>query len=81
MTTIRPARTALPERTILIAFLLFVLVGGGASVTIRITSDFLVRAGLVFAGVLVDALLPSKEKPAAVDECKDRSGQVLPRCA
>lgn len=65
MTAISPARTALPERTILIAFLLFVLVG----------------AGLVLAGVLVSALLPSKEKAAAVDACKDHPGQVLPRCA
>ncbi len=30
-------RTALPERSVLIAFFLFILVGGGASVAIRIT--------------------------------------------
>lgn len=47
----------------------------------EITSNFLIGSGLVLAGVLVGALLPSKEKPAAVEECKDRSGQVLPRCA
>jgi drug/metabolite transporter (DMT)-like permease len=46
-----------------------------------ITANFLVGAGLVLAGVLVGALLPSKAKPAAIEECKDRSGQVLPRCA
>jgi len=46
----------------------------------EITSNFLIGAALVLAGVLVGALLPSKTKPAAVAECKDRSGQVLPRC-
>ncbi|HSR30354.1 MAG TPA: EamA family transporter, partial [Anaerolineae bacterium] len=46
----------------------------------EITSNFLVGAGLVLAGVLVGALLPSKTKAAAVEECKSRSGQVLPRC-
>ena len=46
----------------------------------EITSSFLVGGGLVLAGVLVGALLPSKTKPAAVEECKSRSGQVLPRC-
>jgi drug/metabolite transporter (DMT)-like permease len=45
-----------------------------------ITPNFLIGAGLVLAGVLVGALLPSKAKPAPVEECKDRSGQVLPRC-
>lgn len=44
------------------------------------SSDVLVGAGLVLAGVLVGALLPSRTKPAAVEECKDRSGHVLPRC-
>jgi drug/metabolite transporter (DMT)-like permease len=47
----------------------------------EITWNFVAGAGLVLAGVLVGALLPSKAKPAAVEECKDRSGQVLPRCA
>ena len=47
----------------------------------EITVNFLIGAGLVLAGVLVGALLPSRTKPAAVEECKDRSGQVLPRCA
>ena len=47
----------------------------------EITLNFLIGAGLVLAGVLVGALLPSKTKPAPVEECKDRSGQVLPRCA
>jgi drug/metabolite transporter (DMT)-like permease len=46
-----------------------------------ITSNFLIGAALVLAGVLVGALLPSKTKPEPVEECKDRSGQVLPRCA
>jgi len=47
----------------------------------QITWNFLVGAAFVLAGVIVGALLPSKAKPAAVEECKDRSGQVLPRCA
>jgi drug/metabolite transporter (DMT)-like permease len=45
-----------------------------------ITPNFLVGAVLVLAGVLVGALLPSKAKPVAIEECKSRSGQVLPRC-
>jgi drug/metabolite transporter (DMT)-like permease len=46
----------------------------------EITTNFLIGAGLVLAGVLVGALLPSRTKPVVVEECKDRSGQVLPRC-
>jgi drug/metabolite transporter (DMT)-like permease len=46
----------------------------------QITAAFLVGAVLVIAGVLVGALLPSKDKTEGVEECKDRSGQVLPRC-
>ncbi len=46
----------------------------------EITLNFLIGAGLVLAGVLVGALLPSRTKPVTVEECKDRSGQVLPRC-
>jgi drug/metabolite transporter (DMT)-like permease len=46
----------------------------------EITLNFLIGAGLVLVGVLVGALLPSKQKPEAVEECKQRSGQVLPRC-
>lgn len=46
----------------------------------EITSNFLVGAGLVLAGVLVGALLPARTKPTLVEECKSRSGQVLPRC-
>ena len=45
-----------------------------------ITVNFLIGAALVLVGVVVGALLPSKTKPEAVEECKDRSGQVLPRC-
>jgi drug/metabolite transporter (DMT)-like permease len=53
-----------------------------ASTLVReeITSYFLVGAGLVLAGVVVGALLPSKTRAEAIEECKDRSGQVLPRC-
>jgi drug/metabolite transporter (DMT)-like permease len=46
----------------------------------EISGNFLVGALLVLAGVLIGALLPSKTKPVEVEECKDRSGQVLPRC-
>lgn len=46
-----------------------------------ITLNFLLGAVFVLAGVIVGALLPSKTKSAELDECKDRSGQVLPRCA
>jgi drug/metabolite transporter (DMT)-like permease len=46
-----------------------------------ITLNFLLGSVFVLAGVFVGALLPSKAKSAEIDECKDRSGQVLPRCA
>ncbi len=46
-----------------------------------ISPNFLFGAGLVLAGVFVGALLPSRSKPEEVEECKNRSGQVLPRCA
>ena len=46
----------------------------------KITPNFLLGAALVLAGVLIGALLPSKQKPEEIEECKDRSGQVLPRC-
>ena len=46
----------------------------------EITSNFLVGAGMVLIGVFVGALLPSMTKSAIVEECKDSSGQVLPRC-
>jgi drug/metabolite transporter (DMT)-like permease len=46
-----------------------------------ITINFLIGAALVLLGVLVGALLPSKTKPALIEETKDCSGQVLPRCA
>jgi drug/metabolite transporter (DMT)-like permease len=48
--------------------------------TEQITANFIIGAVLVLAGVLVGALLPGKIKTSAVEECKDRSGQVLPRC-
>lgn len=46
----------------------------------EITLNFLLGAVLVLAGVFVGALLPSKAAPVATEECKDRAGQVLPRC-
>ncbi len=46
----------------------------------KITIYFLIGAAFVLAGVLVGALLPTKTKSEAIEECKDRSGQVLPRC-
>lgn len=45
-----------------------------------ITVNFLIGAALVLLGVLVGALLPSKTMPAVIEECKDCSGRVLPRC-
>lgn len=45
-----------------------------------ITQNFLLGAVLVLAGVLIGALVPSPTKTAAVEECKDRSGQMVPRC-
>ena len=47
----------------------------------EITTNFLLGGALVLAGVLIGALLPNKKDPDPVEECKDRSGQVLPRCA
>jgi len=46
----------------------------------KITMSFAFGAVLVLAGVYIGALLPSKQKPAELEECKDRAGQVLPRC-
>jgi drug/metabolite transporter (DMT)-like permease len=46
----------------------------------EINWQFLVGAGMVLVGVLVGALLPTRKKPVEVEECKDRSGQVVPRC-
>jgi drug/metabolite transporter (DMT)-like permease len=46
----------------------------------QISANFLIGAALVLAGVLVGALLPGKKKASEMDECKDRAGQVLPRC-
>jgi len=46
----------------------------------EITMNFLIGGVFVLAGVLVGALIPSKKMPAPQAECKERSGQVLPRC-
>jgi drug/metabolite transporter (DMT)-like permease len=46
----------------------------------QISLNFLLGAALVLAGVFVGALMPTKVKVEAIEECKDRSGQVLPRC-
>jgi drug/metabolite transporter (DMT)-like permease len=45
-----------------------------------ITANFLAGASLVLAGVLIGALLPSRARPAAIEDCRDRSGLALPRC-
>jgi len=45
----------------------------------KITLNFVLGAAFVLTGVLVGALLPGK-KITAQEECKDRSGQALPRC-
>jgi drug/metabolite transporter (DMT)-like permease len=41
--------------------------------------NFAIGAVFVLGGVFVGALLPGK-KPEAQEECKERSGQALPRC-
>ena len=46
----------------------------------KITLSFGIGAVLVLAGVYVGALHPSKQKSAEIEECKERAGQVLPRC-
>jgi drug/metabolite transporter (DMT)-like permease len=46
----------------------------------KITVNFIIGGAFVLAGVLVGALLPGKSKVEAQVECKDRSGQTLPRC-
>jgi len=46
----------------------------------QITINFLVGAALVLSGVFIGALLPSRTHSEAVEECKDRAGQTLPRC-
>lgn len=46
----------------------------------QINTSFLIGSVLVLGGVLVGALLPSKTKAEEIEECKDRSGQVLPKC-
>lgn len=64
-------------------FVIVPLVTIGVAATVageQISTSFLIGAVFVLAGVFVGALLPSKTKPAAIEECKDRSGQVLPRC-
>jgi len=59
---------------------LVTIVVASSEVGEEITLNILVGAGFVLAGVLVGALLPSKTKPVAAEECKNRSGQVLSRC-
>jgi drug/metabolite transporter (DMT)-like permease len=46
----------------------------------EITINFIIGAVLVLSGVFVGALLPSRNKSSELEECKDRAGQVLPRC-
>lgn len=59
----------------LVTVILAVLLAGES-----ITFDFILGAAFVLTGVLVGAILPSKVKTTAIEECKARSGQVLPRC-
>jgi drug/metabolite transporter (DMT)-like permease len=47
----------------------------------EITWKFLAGAGLVLAGVFVDALLPARKKLAGETECTDSYEQALPECA
>jgi drug/metabolite transporter (DMT)-like permease len=59
----------------LVTILVAALIGGE-----KITFNFVLGAAFVLSGVLVGALLPGKKKVEAQEECKDRSGQALPRC-
>lgn len=45
-----------------------------------ITLNFVFGSVLVLGGVVFGALLPSATKPDVLEACKDRAGQVLPRC-
>lgn len=45
-----------------------------------ITTNFLIGAALVLAGVFVGALAPAGKNAAVTEECKDCSGQVVSRC-
>ena len=44
-----------------------------------ISINFVLRAAFVLAGSFVGVLMTGK-KVAVQEECKDRSGQALPRC-
>ena len=46
----------------------------------EVSCSFLAGMGFVQAGVLVGVLLPSKNKHAIEEECKDRSGHIFLRC-
>lgn len=64
-------------------FVMFPLVTIAAAALLtgeNITVSFLAGTGLVLCGVLAGAIIPSKIKRAALEECKDKSGQVLPDC-
>jgi drug/metabolite transporter (DMT)-like permease len=45
-----------------------------------ITTNYIIGAALVLAGVFVGALLPPRKKADVVEACKDCSGQVVSRC-
>jgi len=45
-----------------------------------ITVNLIIGASLVFIGVLLGAILSSKRKGAAIEECKEKSGKILPNC-
>ena len=52
----------------------------GADAIVNLAGASLAGAVLVLVGVVVGALLPTKAKAEGQEECKSRSGQVLPRC-
>lgn len=66
MTAQNPAITALPERNILAAFILFIAVGGGASVAIRITyaemAPFWAAGARFFLGALIFWMIAAFKK-------------------
>lgn len=46
----------------------------------QISTNFLIGAVLILAGILFGALLPGKAKVKETDDCKDSAGRVLPDC-
>ena len=63
-----------------VMFPLVTIIAGAALTEESITINLIIGASLVFTGVLFGAILSSKSKIAAVEECKEESGKVLANC-